>query len=234
MGSPVAIDGATVVLMAGLPASGKTTAADRLHARLGGDLIRSCDVYQTLGIVLPEWVRRTRGFTVNVDGYDRVRDEAYAEMGRRLQRALSVRSPVVIADAVHGEPAKRAAVYAICQAWTATPVLLHCRCDDPAEVARRFRARTGREHEPPNEASDPSVFRDIARRWTDPADDRLPDGRMPTVISYDTGNGIVLVRGERSACVDRILAALGPPEPLRAAVDARGERDVRSAGTLRA
>ena len=44
-----------------------------LHAQLGGDLIRSCDVYQELGIVLPEWVRRTAGFTRNVSDYASVR-----------------------------------------------------------------------------------------------------------------------------------------------------------------
>ena len=51
---------ATTVMMCGLPASGKTTTAMRLYAQLGGDLIRSCDIYQELGIVLPEWVRRMR------------------------------------------------------------------------------------------------------------------------------------------------------------------------------
>ena len=205
-------EGATVVLMAGLPASGKTTTADRLHARLGGKLIRSCDVYQALGIVLPDWVRRTRGFTVDVEGYDRRRDQAYVEMGRRLETMLSAGASLVIVDAVHGEPGKRAAAYAVCHAWKATAILVHCRCADQREVARRFRARSGREHEPPNEASDLSVFRDIARRWSDPADDRLPDGRAPTVILYDTSRGAVELRtGERTRCVDRILSVLDAP-----------------------
>ena len=109
-----------------------------------------------------------------------------------------------------GQPDKRAAVYAISLEQGATPTLLHCRCDDPAEVARRFRARNGREHEPPNEASDLFVFRDIARRWTDPAGDRLPDGRTPTVISYETGTGVVGVReGAEAPCVDRVVTSLG-------------------------
>jgi predicted kinase len=200
---------ATVVLMCGLPASGKTTTAERLHARLGGVLIRSCDVYQTLGISLPDWVRRTRGFTTDIEAYDRVRDEAYAEMGRRLDAALVGRASLVIVDAVHGEWAKRAAVYAICLARGATPVLVECRCDDPVEVARRFRERNGREHEPPNEASDLSVFRDIARRWTDPVGDRLPDGRSPTVICYDTWTRAVGTRRGAGPTADRVMASLG-------------------------
>lgn len=47
-------------MTSGLPASGKTTTAMRLHAELGGVLIRSCDIYQELGIVLSEWVERTQ------------------------------------------------------------------------------------------------------------------------------------------------------------------------------
>jgi len=198
-----------VLLMCGLPASGKTTTAERLHAALGGVLIRSCDVYQALDIDLPAWVRRTRGFTVNVEAYDRERDEAYREMWRRLEKALTSGASPVIVDAVHGEPDKRAAVYAICHSWRAAPVLVHCRCDDPAEVSRRFRARSGHEHEPPNEASDLSVFRDIARRWIDPVMDRLPDGRQPTVIAYDSQTGAVEVRaGKEAPSMETIRVAL--------------------------
>ncbi len=87
--------GATTVMMCGLPASGKTTTAMRLHAQLGGVLIRSCDIYQELGIVLPDWVKRTAGFSVNISGYDRVRDQAYAEMARRADADLAHGSPVL-------------------------------------------------------------------------------------------------------------------------------------------
>lgn len=63
-------------MMGGLPASGKITTAGRLAAQTAGLLIRSCDVYQALGISLSHWVRRTRGFTEDVETYDRVRDYA--------------------------------------------------------------------------------------------------------------------------------------------------------------
>ena len=54
-GSRRAGTGRVVIMMCGLPASGKTTTAVRLHAQRDGVLIRSCDIYQELGIVLPEW-----------------------------------------------------------------------------------------------------------------------------------------------------------------------------------
>lgn len=121
-------NGSTTVLMCGLPASGKTTTAMRLHARLGGVLIRSCDVYKELGIDLPEWVKRTAGFTAKVADYDRVRDDAYTEMARRADMSLANGAPLVIIDAVHGERAKRERLYAICAAHRATPVLVMCVC----------------------------------------------------------------------------------------------------------
>jgi predicted kinase len=183
--------GTTIVLMCGLPASGKTTTAMRLHARLGGVLIRSCDIYQELGIVLPEWVKRTAGFATNVSEYDRVRDRAYAEMARRADLSLAKGSPLVIIDAVHGERAKRQQLYEISAIRGATPILIVCLCPDFSEVQRRFHAREGHEADPEHEASDLSVFRDIRRRWESPLEDELSDGARPAIVIYDTLNGAV-------------------------------------------
>jgi predicted kinase len=160
-----------VILMSGLPASGKTTAAMRLHAELGGALIRSCDIYQELGIVLSEWVERTQRFTVDVRTYDRVRDEAYVEMARRVDLTLAAGASLAIVDAVHGERDKRWRLYDICRVRRAAPILIVCRCEDFEGVQRRFRTRRGREREPQHEASDLSVFRDISRRWQTPLRD---------------------------------------------------------------
>jgi len=202
-----------VILMAGLPASGKTTTAMRLHAELGGVLIRSCDIYRELGIVLSEWVERTRGFTVDVAAYDRVRDEAYSQMAARVERALEAGYRLVIVDAVHGEPDKRQRLYDICRARRAAPVLVVCRCDDFEEVRRRFGARRGREREPQHEASDLSVFHDIRRRWQPPWMDVLPDGTRPTILTYDTVADRLEIHGSASAITERIRAALGVPYP---------------------
>lgn len=201
--------GARVVMMSGLPASGKTTTAMRLHACTGGVLIRSCDIYQELGISLPEWVRWTRGFTVNVAEYDRLRDQAYREMARRLEAGLASGAHLVILDAVHGEAPKRQAVYEICRAHVATPIIVLCRCDDPGEVARRFAARGGRELDPKREASDISVYYDIKRRWQDPEADRITYGMPIAIVTYDTCTGLVSVDGaDGGDCVDPIRAAL--------------------------
>lgn len=199
--------------MCGLPASGKTTTGERLHAALGGTLIRSCDVYQRLGIRLPDWVERTRGFTEDVGAYERVRDGAYVEMARLLDGALKAGGSLVIVDAVHGERAKRAVVFEVCRRHAATPLLVWCRCDDLAETERRIAARRGREAEPEREASDLAVYHHIVGLWDDPLDDE----EQVEVAVYDTRGGTVRrVRRNDSASVDAIEVALtGTSTPCR-------------------
>lgn len=195
---------ASVVMMCGLPASGKTTTAGRLHGHAGGMLIRSCDVYADLGIRLSYWVERTRGFTFNVHEYDQVRDRAYEEIARRLEGHLA-RSGLVILDAVYGERAKRAVIYAICRAGSVDVTLLHCRCDDASEVTRRFDRRRGRESTPEHEASDRSVFGDIARRWEDPHADLLVDCGSPTIVTIDTLREPPIVSGPEESWLPGLM-----------------------------
>ena len=198
-------------MMCGLPASGKTTTAARLHAALGGLLIRSCDVYRDLGISLPEWVRRTHGFTEGVAAYERLRDAAYVEMARRLQTGLKDGVAPIIVDAVHGEPEKRAAAYAACRAHGASPALVWCRCDDPAAIERRVRLRQGRELEPEHEAADASVVRHLTGLWTDPTSDVA----IPIVV-YDTLTSRIVGRlGPTAALADRIAMTLCVAAPPR-------------------
>jgi predicted kinase len=193
----------SVIVVCGLPAAGKTTTAGRLHGALGGLLIRSCDVYQDLGISLPDWVRRTKGFTEGVEGYARLRDAAYREMAGRLDAGLSSGATPIILDAVHGEPDKRAAVYATCRARGASPVLVWCRCDDEGEIERRIHARRGREWQPEHEAADLSVLRHLAGLWEDPRGDALP------LLIYDTRTSRIVERlGPASPALDLATAAL--------------------------
>ncbi|MBI4593246.1 MAG: ATP-binding protein [Candidatus Rokubacteria bacterium] len=197
-----------VVLLCGLPASGKTTAAHRFQAAAGGALVRSCDVYQALGIDLGAWVRRTQGFTREVAAYERARDRAYVEMARRLERHLAAGEPLVILDAVHGERAKREVIYQFCRTHGARPTLLWCRCDDLGEVRQRIAARHGRT-EPEHEADDLSVFRHIQGLWEDPWTDPPVAGGAVPVVSYDSLTGdLSHARGAPSPVVELIAAAL--------------------------
>lgn len=200
---------ASLIMMCGLPASGKTTTATRLHARLGGVLIRSCDIYEQMGIIVSEWVLRTKGFTVNIAEYDQLRDAAYVRMGRQVDEALAAGTQLVIVDFAHPDMAKRRALYAIGLNRRVDPVVVLCQCDDFEEVRRRFSARRGREAEPQHEASDLSVFHDIRRRWQNPVTDVLADGSRPTIVMYDTvSGGLKPIHIRAPAIADRICAAL--------------------------
>lgn len=166
-------------------ASGKTTTAQRLHARLGGVLIRQCNVYERLGIDLRAWARRTAGFTRDVGAYERARDAAYVVMLDELRAALAGGGPRVVVDAIHGELAKRRAIYEVRHAHACRPLVVWCRCDDPDEVRRRFAARAGCA-EPEHEASELSVYRHIRSLWQAPLGDRTPGGAAVPVVVYDT------------------------------------------------
>jgi predicted kinase len=191
-----------------MPAAGKTTTAARIHAFADGTLIRSCDVFLYLGIDVPAWVVRTHGFTRDVEAFERLRAAAYAEMARRLGAALAAGARLVIVDAVHGARASRERVYALCQRWGAAPVLVWCRCDDFEEISRRFALRRGREREPEYEASDLSVYKNVADHWQDPSADRLPVGAPVPLVTVDTLRGRLLLPEHPAGVVSLIRDAL--------------------------
>lgn len=181
----------------------------RLHEGLGGVLIRSCDIYEELGIVVSDWIRRTKGFTVNLGEYDRLRDEAYSRMWLRADEEFAAGTPIVIIDFAHPDLKKRRMLYNICINRGAAPVLVLCRCNDFEEVRRRFSSRRGREAEPEHEASDLSVLDDIRRRWENPLTDLLSNGNRPTIIMYDTVSGAAtLIHTTMPTITDGIRAML--------------------------
>ncbi len=205
-----------VVVLCGLPASGKTTAAGRLHARLGGALIRSCDVYRDLGIDLPAWVRKTDGFTRDAGAYERLRDHAYVEMAARLEARLQAGAGPVILDAVHGERAKRMVIYERARARGVAVTLVWCRSDNEVEIARRIAARRGRP-EPEHEAADRSVVRHLTALWDDPAaDPPVRAGTMPVVLHDSVADRCHHVAGPATAIAGLIVATLAARVPAEA------------------
>jgi predicted kinase len=129
----------TLVLVGGLPGTGKTALAGALAGRLGFTVLssdrirkelagvpaeRHCAAPWQAGIYTPGWTERT-----------------YQELLRRAGRLLA-RGESVIADASWQSPGHRAAAAAL--AGTAQADLVALRCAARADVARRrLAARTG-------------------------------------------------------------------------------------------
>ena len=158
----------TLVLVGGLPGTGKTALAGKLAAQLGFTMLSSdrirkelagvpaeqrCPAPWQAGIYTPAWTART-----------------YEELLRRAGWLLA-RGESVIADATWESPDRRAA--AVTLAGAARAELVALRCAAPADIAqRRLAARTG-------DISDagPAVARQMAARQTP----------WPEAVTIDTG-----------------------------------------------
>jgi aminoglycoside phosphotransferase family enzyme/predicted kinase len=190
----------TLVLVGGLPGSGKTALAAALAGRLGFTVLssdrirkelagvpaeRPCAAPWQAGIYAPGWTRRT-----------------YQELLRRAGLLLG-RGESVIADASWGSPGHRAAAAAL--ANTARADLVALRCAAPADIRhRRLAARVGG-------ASDADVA--VARHMA------AAQAPWPEAVTVDTSgtrpegmaHGTAGVAGP--AAVQRALRAIQPAGP---------------------
>jgi hypothetical protein len=185
----------TLVLVGGLPGTGKSALAGTLADRLGFTVLRSdrirkelagisprqrCAVPWGTGIYTAAWTERT-----------------YAELADRARRLLVLGESVIV-DATFTGPAGLAACSAAAAAAHAD--LVQLRCTAPAEVAaRRLTARTG-------DISDASET--VARHMAASA---IP---WPEAVTIDTG-----LRGPDgepgAAAIESAMAAIRPRGPDR-------------------
>jgi aminoglycoside phosphotransferase family enzyme/predicted kinase len=168
-----------LVLVGGLPGTGKSTLARGLAERAGFCLIRSDVVRKELaglpdsgqisahfeeGIYSPEWTERT-----------------YAECLRRTE-ALLFQGKRVLVDASFREEKRRRTFLDAATSWGTPGVILLCQAD-PETVGARLQGRR-------NDASDAdwSIYRRVAESWQEPAfvtQQKLRE--MPTNASPEQG-----------------------------------------------
>ena len=161
----------TLVLVGGLPGTGKTVLAGALAGRLGftvlsSDRIRkelagvpaeqSCAAPWGAGIYTAAWTERT-----------------YRELLRRAGRLLAL-GESVIADASWASPRQRAAAAALARGAHADLVPLRCRASADV-VRRRLLARKGGVSD-----ADAAVAREMA----------TAQGPWPEALTIDTGGGV--------------------------------------------
>jgi aminoglycoside phosphotransferase family enzyme/predicted kinase len=148
-----------LVLVGGLPGTGKSTLAHGLAARAGFTVIRSDDVRKGLaglapltpapaalrtGLYAPDWTERT-----------------YAECRRRAEAALADGQRVIV-DATFGDDARRQSFMELAAGLAVPVVVILCHAA-PETVQARLAARRG-------DASDADwgVYQAAARAWQDP------------------------------------------------------------------
>jgi aminoglycoside phosphotransferase family enzyme/predicted kinase len=141
-----------LVLVGGLPGTGKSTLARGLAERAGFSVVRSDVVRKELAvggdageaIYTPAWTERT-----------------YAECLRRAERLLFEGKRVILDATFRAEQTRRAALEAA-RRWGVPGLMLLCRAD-PAAVRERLAGRRG-------DASDADwdVYRQIAEYWEEP------------------------------------------------------------------
>jgi len=168
-----------LILVGGLPGTGKSTLAARLAARLGWTVLSSdrirkelagvtatqpCPAAYGTGLYTPEWTKRT-----------------YAELLRRAALLLE-NGESVIADASWTAPGQRSAMAAVAERAVADLAQLRCTAP-PALAEKRIRART---HDPSD--ADPGISKQMAAGlgpWPEAItiDTTSPDGSLTHAIA---------------------------------------------------
>jgi aminoglycoside phosphotransferase family enzyme/predicted kinase len=158
-----------LVLVGGLPGTGKSTLADGLADTLGATVIRSDVVRKELAGLRPDQPAPARS---GVGLYTQDASEAtYREMLRRTEVALGL-GEVVVLDASWGSERRRAEAREVANRTASDLVELLCRA--PADTAARRMRRRHRRGGDPSDAT-PEIAR-VEDAW-------------PTAAVIDTGSG---------------------------------------------
>jgi uncharacterized protein len=188
-----------LVLVGGLPGTGKSTLAEGLATELGYGVLRSDEVRkELLGFGHTERI----GHGVGVGPYDDATTErTYAELLRRASALLSLGEPVVI-DASWSDARRRADAAAV--ARQTSSALVELRCMAPTAVAEaRLVARAQGGADP----SDASV--EVARAMAARA------APWPEAVSVPTDTEVADVQERAAAAVRQAMVSLPAPTVRR-------------------
>ena len=122
-----------VVVMCGLPASGKSTVAGTLAGRIGAAYVSSDIVRKQIAGIDP---RERAGEAFRAGLYSpEMTERTYAELRRRVREHLDAGRAVVI-DAMHGRASERAAARALAAEHGVPCLIVELRLDEAAARAR--------------------------------------------------------------------------------------------------
>ena len=109
----------------------------------------------------------------------------YGEMGRRAKESLR-KGRNVILDASFSFFWQRSQVYIMAQFLGVDIYILRCVCENEEEVRRRLGIRKENQKGPLNEAPAWKTYMSTVKYSQPVEQDRLPNGRKPKIIEYDT------------------------------------------------
>jgi aminoglycoside phosphotransferase family enzyme len=184
-----------LVVVGGLPGTGKSTLAAGLARARGWGLVRSDEVRKELAAAHGT-PAADRGYRTGLYAPE-VTDATYDELLRRARELLGMGTSAVL-DASWTSEAKRSAVAGLARACHADLVALHCRV--PADVAAlRIEARARRGGDPSD--ATPAVARSMA----------LDEDPWPEATAVDTSGHPEDALAAAEAAVARELARPGRP-----------------------
>lgn len=151
---------ACLILVGGLPGTGKSTLAKGLAARAGFEVIRSDMVRKELAGVAPH-ARAGGSFGEGLYTSEWT-DRTYAECLRRAEERLFAGKRVIV-DATFADEERRQTFLDAARRWGVPALLLVCT-SDPQTIKTRLEARRG-------DASDAdwSIYLEAAQRWQPPS-----------------------------------------------------------------
>lgn len=189
----------TLVMVAGAPATGKTTLARALAGRLGLIHLSSDLVRKELAGHRPTEHRR-EGFGQELYSAARTR-RTYAALRRRAAHWLD-RGRSVVLDATFGQAAERAAIRRLAARRGARLVVLHCHADDDT-----IRARLAAREQDSGTVSDArlELWPALRRAYT-------PPDEIPGVIQLDMGAPLATPLARALAALDVPAVASNPSE----------------------
>jgi aminoglycoside phosphotransferase family enzyme/predicted kinase len=174
-----------LVLVGGLPGTGKTTLARGLAERAGFIVFRSDVVRKELAGLPPEQPGPPELYAPDWTG------RVYDECLRRAERSVFDGQRVIVDASFHREDDRRRFLDAA-RAWGVAGLFLHCDAD-PAVVADRLQRRRGDASD-----ADERVYSQMSGRWEEPTGPtatvtRRIDTGAP---SGELGNALAALRGE--------------------------------------
>jgi predicted kinase len=137
-----------VIMLSGLTACGKTTAARALQQRFGYSLISTHQIKHALR--LEDTCSESE------------RELAYAEVYRQTRQALRDRHSVIL-DAGFNTRAQRRPVFHLTQTQGADLYLLNCVCDDLVTLCERIRRRALDPDKPEHQAHSMETYWHVSR-----------------------------------------------------------------------